>query len=182
MGLNIASAAETTSYNQPCNTPTATRGAAPWLSDHTQEHYRTSRSNSLSNERYQQDEMEEDERMVEELLAPTSPAVTSPTTSWQSKPWQSNNAYAQQQRPVSQESWAPVNADSNFASTDPFYLAQLQAEAERNRTQSLFAQAGQPNANSPFLQQSGDSRRTHVHAQHHLAGQALYAGTPVYQR
>ncbi|KAF9042590.1 hypothetical protein BDZ89DRAFT_1059812, partial [Hymenopellis radicata] len=69
------------------------------------------------------DEME-DERMVEDLLVPSSPGGG--------------------------KTRKPASDSSLFTSTDPFYIAQLQAMQHNSSPQSVFTQFGRPSQHSPF--------------------------------
>ncbi|CCM03991.1 uncharacterized protein FIBRA_06147 [Fibroporia radiculosa] len=102
------------------------------------------------------DEMDEDERMVEELLFPSAshfqdqyPPSSSPTRGYScvvSRRSSIQHLSPSYEYPPSE--LTPSNT-SLFASTDPFYAAQVQAA--QNPPTSFFAQAGHPSAHSPFL-------------------------------
>lgn len=108
------------------------------------------------------DDMEDDERMVEELLIPSSPMATYPTPSPSAHHCMSSNFYAPPASPTYFTTCmypAPPAmsepAPSLFTSTDPFYMAQVQA-AQNNYSssqQSVFAQSGCPSQGSPFIRQ-----------------------------
>ncbi|KAF7982306.1 hypothetical protein HWV62_29084 [Athelia sp. TMB] len=133
---------------QPCNTPT-TRSRSSTLSfgqiGDTRRSHRSittpqrSRTNSISENGTwgDMDETDEDEAMVEDLVTPSSPVPVP--------------SYLQQVDPR-----APVYGESPsasmFTSTDPFYMAQLQALQNPQPANSVFAQAGRPAQHSPFLQ------------------------------
>ena len=103
------------------------------------------RTNSVSSTYF--DEAEEDEKMVEDLLMPVTPSTSSMPTSPST---QVPNGY-----PFSNAYSDPIPSSpttSLFASTDPFYIAQLQALSQQSQpqTQSVFAQNGRLSQNSPF--------------------------------
>ena len=100
-----------------------------------------SRKNSVVDDHsWPVDEMDEDERMVEDLLVPSSP-MTSPSFTYTPRSPQSYNSYNE------------ASSGSSFTSTDPFYLAQVQASQNPQPTHS-FTQSGRPAHTSPFLQHS----------------------------
>lgn len=119
------------------------------------------------------DAMDEDERMVEDLLFPAPPSSNATPSQYPSAPpaspttqytMRSRQASVSTTYPPSAYDLSPVNT-SMFATTDPFYLAQLQAA----QTPSLFSQFGKPSQQSPFIK--GHSFQGHSFAQ-------LAAGTP----
>ncbi|KAF7799084.1 hypothetical protein EIP86_010314 [Pleurotus ostreatoroseus] len=120
--------------------------------------------------------MDEDERMVEDMLFPAPPAAPHATPSQAqypcAPPASPTAQYTMRSRPASvSTAYAPAAYDlspstaSMFATTDPFYLAQLQAA----QTPSFFSQYGMPTQQSPFI-------KGHAFQGHALA-QPL-AGTP----
>ena len=108
-------------------------------------------------------DMEEDERMVEELLIPSSPVISSPLNSLYrpttpthfipssplSPSFQNGHAFPSTMTSPSQPHPDP---SSVFTSTDPFYIAQLQASQSFNNSspQSVFSQNGRISQGSPF--------------------------------
>jgi len=145
---------------QPCNTPTARtpsssfgfgqigdirRGSSSSMSRSR------SRKNSIVDETWRDvDEMDEDEQMVEDLLTPSSPSIMTP-----------NFIHSHSQIPSSSRTpissihntYAESPSASLFTTTDPFYMAQLQALQNPQPT-SIFAQSGRPAQHSPFFQHS----------------------------
>ncbi|KAJ7937422.1 hypothetical protein B0H13DRAFT_1483941, partial [Mycena leptocephala] len=128
-------------YAQPCNTPT---GRTPSASFSWGQMVDPSRQSDpaprRSTDEHSHDEMEEDERMVEDLLIPNSPMPVSP----------------KQQSPAAgrtqQQSPATESPQSLFATTDPFYIAQLQAAQNYGVSPpSVFSQAAFPSQQSPFM-------------------------------
>jgi hypothetical protein len=100
-------------------------------------------------------DMEEDERMVEELLIPSSPVSSNsfykshtPHFSMPSSPVSSSL----QNNPSSSMTQPHSDPSSVFTSTDPFYIAQLQASQTFNNSspQSVFSQNGHISQSSPF--------------------------------
>jgi hypothetical protein len=113
----------------------------------------------------------EDERMVEEILtasSPTSPGYSAAPFALQQ---QFNNAPRTQSRShhnrfTSPSTSSPISSgsltdpSSQFASTDPFYLAQLQAMQNHNASPpSALSQLGKPAQHSPFMQQQQQPRK-----------------------
>lgn len=164
-------------HTQPCNTPLA---RTPSSSFNGWNMYNESRRSSSVSSSHYLDEMEEDERMVEELLLPSSPysgsgsnATSSnfsgfPTnssfysSSFQSSPQTPSSAYAS---PTFTEPPPPSPSTSLFTSTDPFYIAQVQAsqafsnnanvnfsnaQQQQQQQQAGFAQNGRLSQSSPF--------------------------------
>ncbi|RDB20470.1 hypothetical protein Hypma_012385 [Hypsizygus marmoreus] len=124
------------SYSQPCNTPTFSSSFTLTGRDLSEAQRQNSSSSSWSLEGSSydgRDDMEEDERMVEDLLVPRSP--TSKT-----------HYYSPHNQPTSESS-------SSFTSTDPFYIAQCQAQNHNTSPHSPFAQLGRPTQQSPFTSQ-----------------------------
>lgn len=123
---------------------------------------RRSRQNSIGeanfNHAHQRDcdmdDMDEDERMVEELLLSTSPpSQFAPRHSHQRANSISGNITS---API--PSSPTIHSDGHFATSDPFYLAQLQqlqqqqAQNPFTTTSSIFGQLGKPTQQSPFAQ------------------------------
>ena len=105
------------------------------------------------------DAMDEDERMVEDMLFDASPAPSAvPSYPASQMPPASPTHYARHSRKSSVSSpfssvhydVPPANNTSLFATTDPFYLAQLAATQNAAPT-SFFSQFGKPPQQSPFL-------------------------------
>ena len=115
-------------------------------------------------------DMEEDERMVEELLIPSSPV---PSNSF----YKSNTPHFMPSSPVSSSlqnnhtfpsTMSQSHSDpSVFTSTDPFYIAQLQASQTFNNSspQSVFSQNGLISQTSPFTTLQSQYHNHHHH--HH---------------
>lgn len=124
------------------------------------------------------EETDDDEKMVEDLLYPSSPAasnsatphffpihplhsVTSPSPSSDSLRY---SAASSTSVLGAQMEFSPSNS-SVFATTDPFYLQQLQA-AQRSSASTFFASAGRPSPQSPFVlaeQPTSSSSHAFVH-------------------
>jgi hypothetical protein len=142
---------------QLCNTPIARTPSSSFCFGHFGD--RRSRSNSNAGPRSRSrknsvaddhswpvDEMDEDEQMVEDLLAPSSP-IASPSFAYTPRSPQSS--------PFTYTSYNEASSGSSFTSTDPFYIAQVQASQNPQPTpHSLFTQSGRPAHTSPFLQHS----------------------------
>lgn len=152
---------------QLCNTPTSrTRSSSlsfGQMGDMSLAHRRrrsssvTSRSRSCKNSAVpvddnweDVDEMDEDEQMVEDLVTPSSPMSAGSSVS--------NFAFTQRRMSSSSASRSPAASTQNsydaslFTTTDPFYMAQLQA-SQNPQSNSAFAQSGRPAQHSPFLLQ-----------------------------
>ena len=99
-------------------------------------------------------DMEEDERMVEELLIPSSPV--SSNSFYKSSTPQFSTPFMPSSPVTSSFQTFPSASHSDpssvFTSTDPFYIAQLQASQSFNNAspQSVFSQNGHISQNSPF--------------------------------
>ena len=122
-------------------------------------------------------DMEEDERMVEELLIPSSPLASSnafyksntphfSTPFMPSSPvtssFPNNHMISPQSHP---------DPSSVFTSTDPFYIAQLQAsQSFNNPPQSVFSQNGHISQSSPFA----TPLQSQYHHHHHLHHPSQY--------
>ncbi|KAG6861493.1 hypothetical protein C0995_015920 [Termitomyces sp. Mi166 len=135
-----------TSFSQPCNTPTYTNFAQ----------FADSQA-AAAGPSWAVDDMEEDERMVEDLLLPRSPNSSStlqfslPLSTRPTTHLSSNNQISES------------SSTSSFTSTDPFYLAQLQAQPQNppTATYSPFAELGKLPQHSPFSPTS--AYRDHHH-------------------
>lgn len=102
------------------------------------------------------DAMDEDERMVEDMLF-DQPSAPSAAPAYPAMPPPSPTHYARHSRKPSVSSpFSNVHYDvpppnnSLFATTDPFYLAQLAASSQ-STAPSYFTQFGKPSQQSPFL-------------------------------
>jgi len=107
------------------------------------------------------DEMDEDEQMVEDLVTPSSPMSTSATSSnftFTHRPMSSSSS----SRSPTTSAQNPFQDASLFTTTDPFYIAQLQASQNPEPSSSVFAQSGRPAARSPFLRRQ--PQNTYAHA------------------
>lgn len=112
------------------------------------------------------DAMDEDERMVEDMLF-TSPANNSFAHSHLSSSPATYSGMLSRRPSVPHVSSAldmaptelPTPNTSHFTTTDPFFMAQVQAT--QAPTQSFFAHAGRPSAHSPFILQSSFSQHAH---------------------
>lgn len=117
-----------------------------------------SRKNSVADEGWPDvDEMDEDEQMVEDLLAPSSPmsaSATAPNFAPYSNP-QLPSTSSSSRRQSQSNGYPEPNSGSLFTTTDPFYIAQLQASQNpQPAPNSIFAQTGRPAQQSPFIQHS----------------------------
>ena len=105
------------------------------------------------------DAMDEDERMVEEMLfAPSNnsfshpPLSSSPATYSGVLSRRPSIPHVSSTLDIAQTDLPSPNT-SHFATTDPFFLAQMQAS--QAPAPSFFAHAGRPSAHSPFLSAFG---------------------------
>ncbi|KAJ6538937.1 hypothetical protein B0H19DRAFT_1176262 [Mycena capillaripes] len=136
-------------YAQPCNTPT---GRTPSASFSWSPMVDPSRQSDLAlrrnTEDHFRDETEEDERMVEDLLIPNSPMSAKQQSPAAGRPQQTSPTYPPSESP-----------QSLFATTDPFYIAQLQAAQNYGVSPpSVFSQAAFPSQQSPFMMHSNFQR------------------------
>ncbi|KAF5361585.1 hypothetical protein D9757_011558 [Collybiopsis confluens] len=158
----IASSSGDSAAHQPCNTPTGRTPSSSFSWGQVMDvQQRLSRRHP--------DEMiddAEDERMVEEILMPSSPASTG---QYPSSPFAIQQQLHSTSTPRSQNKghWftppfnpgpssvptspSSISDASSFTSTDPFYLAQLQA-MQAAAAPSPFSQLGRPSQHSPFMQ------------------------------
>lgn len=108
-------------------------------------------------------DMEEDERMVEELLIPSSPVISNSfykpvnphlsASSTPSSPMSPSFQNSHNHSISPSQSFTDSSSPSSvFTSTDPFYMAQLQASQSYSNTspQSVFSQNGHISQSSPF--------------------------------
>ncbi len=134
------------------------------------------RSNSVASSSARGDEsndaMDDDDRMVEDLLFPSSPAASNATPAQYAQAPASPSHFSRHSRqsslsaPFSQMHYdIPPANNSVFTSTDPFYIAQMQAA--QNAAPSFFSQYSKTSQQSPFLKahqfQSGHG---HVFSHH----------------
>lgn len=128
------------------------------------------------------DATDDDERMVEDLLFPSSPAASGATPA-QFAPTQapaSPSHFSKHARksslstPFSQMHYdMPAANTSIFATTDPFYLAQMQAA--QSTAPSFFSQYGKPSQQSSFLK-THQFQTGHGHVfSHHAEAQTASA-------
>jgi len=111
----------------------------------------------------------EDERMVEDLLIPSSPSFRRPQSP-------SSSTSRSQSR-------AHRTSESTFATTDPFYLAQVQALNHQQfpSTTSAFAQMGRPVQQSPFLQNTQYQHSTQAPAIEQRNPYAMFMSTTTFE-
>ncbi|KAJ3879588.1 hypothetical protein F5051DRAFT_438624 [Lentinula edodes] len=161
----IASSSDSSldSFHQPCNTPT---GRTPSSS------FSWGQLIDVQQHLSRRDEMiddAEDERMVEDILMPSSPASAGYSSAQYALQQQMNNPFqkSHNRNPhnrstssfPSSPSSSSVSEPSSFTSTDPFYLAQLQAMQSHNApSPSAMSQLGMPAQHSPFTQQQQTRR------------------------
>lgn len=160
-------------YVQPCNTPTRTPTSCfDWAP--------TTEANKTA---WRECDEMEDERMVEDLLIPSSPMLVNPTNS--PFPSSHNSMMSPTTAQMNQASPGPCAAESPtslFASTDPFYVAQVIALQNGNSSPpSFFSQSGRPASHSPFLQQQHpqlqmQQKREHYNSIHD--NRSLFISTP----
>jgi hypothetical protein len=151
-------------YAQPCNTPT---GRTPSASFSWGQMIDPSRHSELpprrNTEDHFRDETEEDERMVEDLLIPTSPMSPKQQT-----------AAAGRSQQQSSPTYPPSDSSSLFTTTDPFYMAQLQAAQNYGvAPPSVFSQAAFPTQQSPFMVHSNFQRHNPAQNPHALDTHSL---------
>ncbi|ESK93555.1 hypothetical protein Moror_1561 [Moniliophthora roreri MCA 2997] len=147
-------------FTQPCNTPTGRTPSSSISWGQMMDAQRTNPTRWNSDESFRELDDAEDERMVEDILLPSSPVSPGPSSS--STPFvqhQSTRQSRSQSRsgpmasPVS-PGFGTDSSPSIFATTDPFYLAQLQALQSHNSSPaSVFTQLGRPSQQSPFVHQ-----------------------------
>ena len=123
--------------------------------------------------------MEEDERMVEELLLLPSSSSQSPSSMSTTASYSTPSSPSPSQPSSSFFSESP-SSPSLFATTDPFYLAQLQLEQQQQaqqqqqqmmlQSQSVFAQNGRLAPTSPFAMPMGQfGHQFYSHPQQNFA-------------
>ncbi|THU78785.1 hypothetical protein K435DRAFT_699432 [Dendrothele bispora CBS 962.96] len=138
------------SFTQPCNTPTGRTPSSSFSWGQMMDSQRLSRRNTDEHEFMRDLDDMEDERMVEDLLIPSSPVCPSSMASLNQTTAKPQNKGSMSFSPSSPQ----LNAESStFASTDPFYLAQLQSMQQNTPPPSVFSQLGRPAQQSPFMQQ-----------------------------
>ncbi|KIM83977.1 hypothetical protein PILCRDRAFT_421045 [Piloderma croceum F 1598] len=171
---------------QLCNTPTTRTRSSSFsfgqMGDMTMMHRRNSSTAGRSRSRKNSvvvdenwddvDEMDEDEQMVEDLVTPSSPMSTSVPNFTISHHQRSSSTSSHSG--ISQNSYPEPPSASLFTTTDPFYIAQLQAAQNPQQATSIFAQSGRPAQHSPFLQHS-------CHQTQHTYGHAVTTST-AYER
>jgi len=163
---------------QLCNTPTTRTRSSSFsfgqMGDMTMMHRRNSSTTGHSRSRKNSvvvdenwddvDEMDEDEQMVEDLVTPSSPMSTSaavPNFTISHHRRSSTSSHAG----ITHNSYPESSPASLFTTTDPFYIAQLQAAQNPQPATSIFAQSGRPAQHSPFLQHScHQTQHTYGHA------------------
>lgn len=129
-------------YTQPSSTPTG-RTPCSWGQD--RQYWRPTDGDDS-----------EDEQIVEDLLMPSSPGSTSqfstlsqqhpPSAAYGYSTYSSTSSYNPEQAREASPS------ASIFTSTDPFYMAQVQAsQTFTTSPQSVFSQGGRPAQSSPFM-------------------------------
>ncbi|TRM68583.1 hypothetical protein BD626DRAFT_565407 [Schizophyllum amplum] len=154
---NVEAAPVPAQYTQRCNTPIQRTPSSSFSFGHMQdsprymaESPRTPSSGpgswrSVDSYAAEDDDMmDEEERMVEELLLPSRQTRSPPQSPVPSKPF-SSFSYPAPTSPLYSE-------PSAFATTDPFFLAQAQAQTSPMPS-TFFAQSGHPSQQSPFLMQ-----------------------------
>ncbi|GLB33393.1 hypothetical protein LshimejAT787_0102770 [Lyophyllum shimeji] len=154
-----------TSYTQPCNTPTFSS-----LSQLDAQHGQTTASKpnwSFDGSSFdRRDDVDEDERMVEDLLIPCSPMSATSSALQFSLPGSKSHFISNSQ--------TSETSSSSFTSTDPFYIAQSQAQYPSPSPQSTFTQLGQLPQQSPF---TFPQRRDHLETSHSTAPLSLETHT-----
>ncbi|KIK07683.1 hypothetical protein K443DRAFT_2223 [Laccaria amethystina LaAM-08-1] len=129
-------------YTERCNTPTG-RTPCSWGQD--LQYWKSADGEDF-----------EDEQIVEDLLMPSSPGPTShfsplsqqhpPSAAYGYSTYSSTPSY----NPEHTRAASP--STSIFTSTDPFYMAQVQAsQTFTTSPQSVFSQGGRPAQSSPFM-------------------------------
>ncbi|KAK0467887.1 uncharacterized protein EV420DRAFT_1501783 [Desarmillaria tabescens] len=121
-------------YHHPCSTPTSRTPSSSFCWGQTMGQ---SSSRRQTDEVMRDSDELEDERMVEDLLLPSSPISAS------------HYAVPSQPRPQHK---SQNSSESTFTTTDPFYMAQLQAMQYNSPPPSVFSQLGRPAQQSPFMQ------------------------------
>ncbi|KAG5645774.1 hypothetical protein DXG03_005311 [Asterophora parasitica] len=131
-----------TSFTQPCNTPTSSSFTSPFHDVRQGQASGSEPSWYFDRPSFDAADitMEEDERMVEALLIPCS---TNPTSSLHIL---SKNATQH----LSVRVQTSESSSSSFTSTDPFYVAQYQAQYHNPTPHSAFTQLGELPHQSPF--------------------------------
>jgi len=118
---------------------------------------------SLTSAKDRYDEVSEDEKMVEDLLMTQSPQ--NPSSNFASPPIPGSPMSCTEQMPINIGSFQSAldtsleTQSSQFTTTDPFYLAQLQASQQNTSPPSVFFHSGILSSNSPFVQP-----RSHIEA------------------
>ena len=171
---------------QLCNTPTTRTRSSSFsfgqMGDMTMMHRRNSSTASRTRSRKNSvvvdeswddvDEMDEDEQMVEDLVTPSSPMSTSVPNFTISHHHQRSSSTSSHSG-ITQNSYPESSSASLFTTTDPFYIAQLQAAQNPQPATSIFAQSGRPAQHSPFLLQHSCHQTQHTYG-HAVATSAAY--------
>ncbi|KAF5388140.1 hypothetical protein D9615_000019 [Tricholomella constricta] len=138
-----------TSFTQPCNTPTSSYSFSHF---HDVRQGKASGSESIwafdGSSFNLTDNTEEDERMVEDLLIPCSPMSMNPLQF--SLPFSAGSKSHHLSNNQTSETHSSL-----FTSTDPFYIAQSQAQYQNPAPHSAFTQLGQLSHQSPFCSAQG---------------------------
>ncbi|KAF8075968.1 hypothetical protein FPV67DRAFT_391199 [Lyophyllum atratum] len=143
-----------TSFTQPCNTPTFSSNFSQF--DDQRGQTATSKPGGFSFDTCH--DMEEDERMVEDLLITCSPMSANHSAFQFSLPLSPGS-----KSHLTSNNQTSETSSSSFTSTDPFYMAQSQAQYHNPSPQSTFTQLGQLPQQSPFTFQQ---RRDHPGTSH----------------
>jgi hypothetical protein len=169
--------------SQPCNTPTGCTSSATFSWDFNPSNYPLQRHPDEIWHKGPEigeagNEMDEDERVVNNLLLPSP---TFPDTAAQ--PFSLPHHQPLSHQPPSTTyfcaSTAETSSASLFASTDPFYIAQLQAtENYTSSPPSLLSQAGLPAQHSPFLIHHPHYQLPHCEGHGYLSRADISVGNP----
>lgn len=142
----------------PCTTPTTRTPSASisWPAGYIPAELARKRNNSIVRPHSRRPSIDEgcfdveemdEERMVEDMIVPSSPQ------SPKSFIW----GYTGLNAPSTTASaviGTPVESQSLFTTTDPFYLQASQAPVTPQPPSSLFGNAGRPSSHSPFVRSS----------------------------
>lgn len=117
------------------------------------------------------DEMEDDERMVEDLLIPSSPASPNSAPTQYSLPHQYSPPSGSHSHMHSGSSFSGAQPNepspSLFTSTDPFYMAQLQATQNYSTAPRYFTETTCTSSQSPFLIQQQQAYQLQQRRENH---------------
>ncbi|KAL4241324.1 hypothetical protein ABKN59_000085 [Abortiporus biennis] len=133
--------------HHPTNTPTCRTPSSSFCWDRSEFHH--DREPDVQ-------EMDEDEQMVEDMLCQPSSPVATHVPYFPSPPASPSSSYSasrkynspSSQTFSSQHEYSTVNG-SLFTTTDPFYMAQVQAS--QKSPASYFTHNGRPSQQSPFM-------------------------------